>query len=1151
MELSSLSHRPPNPPARRLQLIAPDNSVAPVPDLDADQQRVVQHRGGPLLVLAGPGTGKTTTLVEAVVRRIESATGPAMPLVLTFSRRAAAELRARISARLGRSVQTPLAMTFHSFCYALIRRFGDQEVYGTGVRLLTAPEQEFRVRETLAGADRSHWPSSVGPAYETRAFAGEVRAVLARARQLGMDPEDLVLAGERAGRPEWVGAGEFMAEYLEVLDFEQVLDYAELVHRCRILLTDPQILATLRAEIDHIFVDEYQDTDPSQVLLLHDIAGPGGNVTAVGDPNQSIYAFRGARARGILDFPTHFASPDGTVVPVVALGHTRRFGTRIAAASAKLAHRLPLHRALPAEVMHKFRNPVAEGPAGRVDVRTYDSVGAEAEHIADLLRQTHLHQSVPWEQMAVLVRSGASTIPALSRSLAAAGVPIEVAGDEIGLASEMAVRPLVLALEVIERGREMDADDVTQLLLSPLGGLDSLDLRRLRRALREAERIEIGGAPPLSDPLLARAMMDPERFLDAWQTLEAGVEAGAALDGQAQPSVFESATEEAPWDREAEEELAPPDPVDLPEVGATAPVSDAPPGLPRPGSSTRAVLRRAATLARLLMRIEEMVIGGASAEDALWALWSGTNWPQRLRTRAVSGGEESRRANRDLDAVCSLFEVAQRSEEIAGRRGLSSFLAEVAGQQIPADTQRESDLRGGAVRVMTAHRAKGLEWDLVVVASVSEGGWPDLRQRGTMLEPDRLSRKGLADVEPSSVRLAEERRLFYVACTRARRHLVVTSVQGTEGEGDQPSRFLSELGSEPVHVPGRPKRPLTLNALVGELRRVSVDEDQPPQLREAAAVRLAKIADAVDDEGFPLSPHADPARWWGMNQTFSDAGIELDPGGTLSMSGSTLGSLLSCPRQWFLSRRANAESGRHTAASMGQVMHLMVQHAASHDTDPLSLTGHLDRIWENIDFDAKYLSARERVDAEAMLERFAQWRDANQHRELLGTEVKFRVPLVVDAEELVLTGTVDRLERESDGRLRIIDFKTGRSVVDKSKVPSHEQLGFYQLAAQQGAFDALAPGERRVSGADLVYLGKQASGDLPWPEVRSQESLDLAPQLVDAEPNDQPTWVHQALKEASEIVRSQRFDATVGAACKYCAFASSCPALGAGKQVVQ
>src|SRR5919202_5585518 len=96
------------------------------PRLDAAQQAVVDHPGGPLLVLAGPGTGKTTTLVESVVARIERGATPDSILVLTFSRRAAADLRTRIAGRLGRTVVTPMAMTFHAFCYALVRRFADR-----------------------------------------------------------------------------------------------------------------------------------------------------------------------------------------------------------------------------------------------------------------------------------------------------------------------------------------------------------------------------------------------------------------------------------------------------------------------------------------------------------------------------------------------------------------------------------------------------------------------------------------------------------------------------------------------------------------------------------------------------------------------------------------------------------------------------------------------------------------------------------------------------------------------------------------------------------------------------------------------------------------------------------------------------------------
>src|SRR4051794_17516605 len=323
------------------------------PVLDDAQAAVVAHPGGPLLVLAGPGTGKTTTLVESVVDRIaRRGATPGSVLVLTFSRRAAADLRTRIAARLGRTVVTPMAMTFHAFCYALVRRFADRlgpEAEGTTVavgppvRLLTGPEQDFRVRETLEGSLDTHhtdWPESLARAFPTRAFASEVRAVLAKARQLGMDPEDVIAAGERAGRAEWVSVGEFFEEYLDVLDAEGVLDYAELVHRCRILISEPDVVATLRQEIGCVFVDEYQDTDPSQVALLSAIAGDGRDVVAVGDPDQSIYAFRGAQARGILDFPDTFRTASGEPAPVLALGRTRRFGATLLDASRNLANRL-------------------------------------------------------------------------------------------------------------------------------------------------------------------------------------------------------------------------------------------------------------------------------------------------------------------------------------------------------------------------------------------------------------------------------------------------------------------------------------------------------------------------------------------------------------------------------------------------------------------------------------------------------------------------------------------------------------------------------------------------------------------------------------------------------------------------------------------
>lgn len=1063
------------------------------PILDPDQQAIAEHAEGPLLVLGGPGTGKTTTLVEAVARRIERAwaAGRAQtPLVLTFSPRAAADLRLRITQRLGRPTATPVAMTHHAFSFALLRRFGPTVEHGPGWRVLTAPEQEFRVRETLAGRDPASWPESVAGALGTRAFAQEIRAVLARTRQLGLDPEDLVEVAEDAGRPEWEGVGRFMAEYLDVLDFEAVLDYPELVHRCRIMLTDPEIAGVLRAEFDGFFLDEYQDTDSAQAQLVAELAGPGATVVAFGDPDQSIYGFQGTQARGTLDFPELFPDAAGHPAPIATVGRAWRLGSRMAHATRRVAERLPLARALPGEVRRAFREPEPDPSVhpGRVEVQIFESAGAEAEHIAHLLRQAHLREGMAWGDMAVLVRSGRRTLPGLARALTAAGVPIEVAGDEIALSAELAVRPLLLALEIALQADGPDVDQAIRLVQSPLGGFDSLGLRRLGRALRDAERVELAGTalPELSGELIRRALADPEWLADCRQ-----------LVGPEQP--------------------------ELAQLNA---------------------------LVELLGRIRARIAQGGTAEEVLWTAWSGTDWPERLRREALRAGDSGRRADRDLDAVCALFESAGRAEELLGARGVAGFLAEVESQQIPADTQREAELRGRGVRLMTAHRAKGLEWRLVVVASVQEGVWPDLRMRGSLLDADRLGRTGVArgvgltEPVPLSARLADERRLFYVACTRARERLVVCAVEGTEGEGDQPSRFLADLGVTPEVLPGRPKRPLTLPALVGELRRISVDPEASPTLRDAAAVRLARLADARDDEDRPLAPAADPVAWWGMREVTTNRAPVLAPEDPVRISGSTLGSLLTCPRQWFLGRRASADAGRRSAAGTGDVLHVLVRHAAEEEVPAADLIDHLDLVWDRLGFEAAYLSTVERAEAEAMLERYANWAAAHDFRTLLGVEVPFEVPIEVGGERIVLTGSVDRLERTPAG-LHIVDFKTGRRVPDKQALPTHEQLGVYQLAALSGAFETLAPGERRVAGAELVYLRLQDTAEDPFPKVFPQASLQESPHVPDDPPEVHAaysTWVHARLAQAARIVRAEEFAARIGPACSWCAFATSCPA---------
>ncbi|WP_239933869.1 ATP-dependent DNA helicase [Streptomyces sp. CBG31] len=1088
------------------------------PRLDAAQRAVVDHGAGPLLVLAGPGTGKTTTLVESVAARLAAGTPPERILVLTFSRRAAVDLRDRMAQRLS-TATAPRATTFHSFCYALVRAHQDADLFAEPLRLLSGPEQDVAVRELLAGQielgrqgrARVHWPDELRACLTTRGFADEVRAVLARSRELGLGADALAEFARRGGRPDWSAAASFLAEYLDLLDAQGTLDYAELVHRAVLLAERPETARQLAETYDAVYVDEYQDTDPAQVRLVRALAGnhgpavPGAGggrtLVAFGDPDQSIYAFRGADVNGILEFPETFRRADGAPAPVAVLTTGRRSGAHLVEATRLVTRRMPLTR-LSADTVraHRSLSPARDG--GRVEAYTYPTTGAELDNIADILRRAHLEEGVPWGEMAVLVRSGGHTIPAVRRALTSAGVPLDIDGNDLPLRHEPAVAPLLTALSAAataalqDRAEEeagpvpepepdagtqdtapawLDTETALTLLASPLAALDAADQRRLGRALRDEERAAGNPLPPPSDTLLARALAEPERLVT-----HEGYAHGARLLGE--------------------------------------------------------LLRRARTL----------LAKGGSAEEALWELWDGTTWPQRLERSARRGGAAGRNADRDLDAVCALFATAARAEERTGGRGALNFLAEIEAQDIAADTLTRRAARPDAVRLMTAHRSKGLEWRLVVVAGVQEGVWPDLRRRGSLLEADRIGRDGLAEPLPPGALLAEERRLFYVAATRAAERLVVTAVKAPAEDGDQPSRFLTELGIEPKDVSSRPRRPLSVAALVAELRATTVDPRVSATLREAAAHRLAKLAALTDEDGRPLVPTAHPDRWWGMREPTRSQVPLRDRDAPVVLSGSALDQLANtCALQWFLGREVKADAPASAAQGFGNVVHVLADEVASGRTpaDLDVLMERLDSVWDALAFDAPWKSVQEKENARQALERFLEWHTLDRAgRTPVASEHDFDVTLGAGPYEVRIRGSMDRVEQDPRGRAYVVDFKTGKQAPTAAEVAHHPQLAVYQLAVTEGAVDPLFDGVRpEPGGAELVHLRQPAP---------KKEGGDALPR-VQHQPSPEGEWVGDLLATAAGKVLDERFTPTTGQHCAHCSFRSSCSAREEGRQVVE
>jgi superfamily I DNA/RNA helicase/RecB family exonuclease len=1074
-------------PAYRLVREPGPAPAAPV--LDPAQRRVVEHAGGPLLVLAGPGTGKTTTIVESVVDRVaRRGVDPARILVLTFSRKAAEELRERIALRLDRTLRQPLALTFHSYAFALVRRefvlAGEQSPI-----LLPAPEQLLEVRRLLHGEaseGSASWPEKLRAAVGTRGFAAELRDFLLRAAERGIDGSGLAALGSLHGRDDWEAAGRFLDSYAARFDLAPVpaYDYAEIVRIAGSMLRRGAVRTREREAYDVVLVDEYQDTDPAQEELLIQLAGDGRELVAVGDPDQSIYAFRGADVDAIRRFADRFRTPDGRPAEVAALRTCRRSGPELLAASRRVAARLPAgltsqgaaagpdHRAAARE--HRALLALESAEPGSVRVVIAASASQEAALIADVLRRAHLTDGVPWSRMAVLVRSAVRQVPALQRALTVAGVPAVVAGDELPLTAEPATRPLLQLIAAAVQPAGLDEQTAAELLTGPLGGTDALGLRRLRRGLQAAARA--AGQPPAEEPL-ATALRDPRELV------QAGWPSGAA-------------------------DLAPED--DARAIGAAL-----------------AAARRVASL----LEVARAAAQDGTPHDVLWAVWEASGLGTHWQAASAAGGSRGAIADADLDAVLALFDAAARFTARLPQGSTRLFLDSLAGQEIAGDTLAERAPRGDCVTVLTAHKSKGLEWDLVVVAGVQEGTWPDLRQRGSLLGMDELvdvvaGREAGPGADAAAVAasirlLAEERRLFYVAVTRARRSLVVTAV-GAEDTEDRPSRFLAELAGDAIeieHLATAGHRWLSLPALTADLRRAAADTSLPAGVRESAAAQLARLA-AAGVRG------ATPRHWYALTG-LTAAGERLP--GNARISPSKVETFTRCGLRWLLEAAVGAGSPG-TAQGLGVVIHAAAALAAA-GADDGEVAKRVDELWQHLDFGSRWYSAKQRVKAERMVQKFLDWHRQNP-RELIAVEQQLEASLG----DITITGRVDRLERDADGAAVVVDLKTGTTKPADADLDRNPQLGVYQLAIMLGAFEELGLSE--PGGAELVQLGNAAF--TASVRVQAQRSVNDDPD---------PQWARRLVETVAEGMAGPVFTATANPGCRVCPVASCCPVDERGGQV--
>jgi DNA helicase-2/ATP-dependent DNA helicase PcrA len=730
--------------------------------LNDAQREAVCHGEGPLLIIAGAGTGKTTVLTRRIAHLI--ATRRARPeeiLALTFTEKAAAEMAERVDQLIPYGYAETAISTFHAFGDRVLRESALEAGLDPGFRVLSQPEQVIFLRERLFRLPLKRFRPLGDPTRHLQALA----TVVSRAKDEDVSPARyrawaearLAAAGTEEERDEaeaHVELAAFYEAHQALLAEAGLADFGDQIHRTLGLLREhPAVLARLRERFRFVLVDEFQDTNHAQLEMLKLLAGERANITVVGDDDQAIYRWRGAAAANLLAFRRLYEGAR----EVVLVENYRSTQMILDTAARLIAYNNPWRLETIAGVDKRLRSARKQGASVRH--RHFDTVSAEADGVADMIGERLLAGSRP-RDVAILVRSNADADPFL-RALNVKGIPHRFSGSR-GLYAREEVRLLVHFLGVL--ANPDDSVSLFYLAGSEVYRLPERDLLRLSHYARRKTR-------PLLEVL--RGLPDNEELASV---------CGAARDGAARLV--------ADLDRAAAE-----------------------------------VPRR---------RTGEVLYG--------FLQWSG------LLARLAK--EASAEAEAKVKNIARFFEVVQAYGDVAEHDRVPAFAAHLellrdAGED-PAVAEALPD--DDAVHVLTVHKAKGLEFPVVVLVGCAEQKFPLQRRADPLALPAELVNEELAGGDGH---LLEERRLFYVAMTRARDELVLTSASDY---GTSRARKVSRFVVEALDLPSpRPvaRRTSPLEALA---RHAPAPFPSPPaegEIPEDDVLRLS-YAQVDDYETCPL-----------------------------------------------------------------------------------------------------------------------------------------------------------------------------------------------------------------------------------------------------------------------------------------------------------
>lgn len=965
--------------------------------LNPEQREAVTHREGPLLVLAGVGTGKTTVITRRIAFLIDErlVQRPSQLLVFTFSHQAAEEMLDRAFDWVGYAALDAWVATYHSVCERILRENAPLAGLPPDFKILDEWDQRVFLLDHLWDLPlRTLKPRALR---QPLRFLSPVLSLIHRAKDEDISPQeylDWVRRAREAGSvPEdelslHRELAEIYATYQELLQAEGMVDFGDLVTKAvRLLGERPGLLAEYHRRFPFVLADEFQDTSRAELKLVELLSGHR-NVTVVGDDDQAIYGFRGVPWDNLLSFLKAF--PESRVI---VLKENYRSTSPILSSSLRLirhnAHRLEAlsqRGEIPQRIEKDLK--AARGPGPAPSHHHFPTVVEEAEFLAEKVKELAAG-GVPYREMAVLYRNRYRPDPYL-RALSEAGVPWVLAGRfGAGLFDQEEIKLVLSFLKCVADPKDDQA--LYHLLGSPIYRVPGGDLAALTARAQRGHR-------PLREVL------------------------AAALDAE-----------------------------ELSEEGTAA------------GKRALADLAHCEALSR-----------GNPTGRVLYAfLMERTGYLERL------AHSDDPRAGRALENIADFFEhVVRRFQEVARHDRVPWFVRYV--EQLRAlgwsPLVGEAEPGTDAVQVMTFHQAKGLEFEAVFLTGLSEDFFPGRARRPTFDLPEELREGAL----PRDVaHLEEQRRLFYVGMTRAKRYLYL-------------------LSASDYRPPG-----------------------EPPRKRAAKVSRF--VLEALGPEGVaPEGPGA-PAllRIMRAGREPAPAQPQVDPAAPLTLSYQQVDDWLTCPLKYRYVHVLRVPIRLHPTVIYGHAVHRAVQayHMARLQGRSLDLEDLLDVFrgaWRSDGFLSAEQEAAMLAQGEKALAAFYRFEEEDDGSSPAFVEKYFA--FMEGGAKVV--GYWDRVDREEYGAV-IIDYKTSEVAPDAADRRTRDslQLAIYALAYERLFGTRPREVQLRFLEADGVVVG------------RAKPTDRMLQRAV------------EAIREAEAGIRSQDFSPRPSfGACRPCAYRGICPA---------